>query len=158
MRKNKTITCVAFLLLVLGGLQAQETSAASGGEATGTGGTSSYTIGQTVYTSASGVGGSSSQGVQQSFEISIITGAEITTINLGLYAYPNPTINNLTLKVEDASGLSYQFYDLQGSLILSETVLSTITSINLEGQSSAVYFLKVLKNNQELKTFKIIKN
>ena len=158
MRKNKIITCVVSLLLGLGGLQAQETLAASGSEGTGTGGTFSYTVGQTVYTSASGNGGSSSQGVQQSYEVSVTIGVEIAAINLGLSAYPNPMINNLILEVEDACDLSYQFYDLQGSLILSGTVTSTITSISLKGQSSAVYFLKVLKNNQELKTFKIIKN
>jgi hypothetical protein len=158
MRKKKSITCVAFLLLGLGGLQAQETSAVSGGEAAGVGGTSSYTVGQTVYTGASGIGGSLSQGVQQSYDVSIIAGVEITSINLEVNAYPNPTINNLTVKVEDANDLSYQFYDLKGSLVLSETVISNVTLINLEGQSSAVYFLKVLKNNQELKTFKIIKN
>jgi hypothetical protein len=157
MRIKKTIACVGFLLLGLG-LQAQESSSAAGGEAIGTGGTSSYTVGQTVYTSASGIGGTSSQGVQQSYEISITTGVEIASINLELYAYPNPTIANLTLEVEDASDLRYQFYDLQGNIILNETVTSNTTTINLEGQASAVYFLKVLKNNQAFKTFKIIKN
>jgi len=35
MRENKTITCVLFLLLGLGGVQAQQTLATAGGEATG---------------------------------------------------------------------------------------------------------------------------
>jgi hypothetical protein len=58
MREKTIIICIVFLLLVLGGLQAQQTSAAAGGEASGIGGTSSYTVGQTVYTSVSGTGGS----------------------------------------------------------------------------------------------------
>jgi hypothetical protein len=53
------------LLLGLGGLQAQETPAATGGEATVSGGTVSYSVGQVVYTSAKGRNGSAAQGVQQ---------------------------------------------------------------------------------------------
>ena len=41
MKHKKTITSIAFLLLGLGGLYAQESPTTAGGEATGTGGTSS---------------------------------------------------------------------------------------------------------------------
>ena len=50
MKHKKTITSIAFLLLGLGGLHAQEALPATGGEATGAGGSSSYTVGQVVYT------------------------------------------------------------------------------------------------------------
>ncbi len=50
MKHKKTITSIAFLLLGLGGLHAQESPTATGAEATGTGGTASYSIGQVVYT------------------------------------------------------------------------------------------------------------
>jgi hypothetical protein len=49
MKHKKTITSFAFLLLGLGGLQAQESPTAAGGEATGTGWTASYSLGQVVY-------------------------------------------------------------------------------------------------------------
>jgi hypothetical protein len=65
MKHKKTITSVAFLLIGLGGLSAQESVNGSGGDATGTGGTSSYSIGQVVYTTATGTNGSVAQGVQQ---------------------------------------------------------------------------------------------
>jgi hypothetical protein len=72
MKHKKTITSVAFLLLGLGGLHAQESPTSTGGDATGAGGSSSYSVGQVVYTTATGINGSVAQGVQQAYEISVI--------------------------------------------------------------------------------------
>ncbi|MGD0341661.1 MAG: hypothetical protein ABSA76_08155, partial [Bacteroidales bacterium] len=66
------------LALWLGGnsiaIHAQSTITTSGGNASGSGGSASYTIGQVVYSTITGTNGSSAQGVQQPYEISIITG------------------------------------------------------------------------------------
>ncbi|RUA31173.1 MAG: hypothetical protein DSY76_01675 [Bacteroidetes bacterium] len=158
MKHKKTMTSIALLLLGLGGLHAQESPTATGGEATGSGGTASYSVGQVVYTTNTGTNGSVAQGVQQPYEISTTVGINETTINLELSVYPNPTTNYLTLKVEDNANLSYQLYDMQGKLIESKTLQSTSTNINLEAQQAATYFVKVIKNNQSIKTFKVIKN
>jgi hypothetical protein len=158
MKHKKTITSIAFLLLGLGGLYAQESPTTAGGEATGTGGTASYSVGQVVYTSATGTNGSLAQGVQQPYEISTTVGIKETAITLELSVYPNPTSDYLTLKVEDNTELNYQLYDLQGKVIENKKVSSTTTSINVENLSKAIYFLNVTKNNRIVKTFKIIKN
>jgi hypothetical protein len=158
MKHKKTITSIAFLLLGLGGLHAQESPTATGGKATGTGGTASYTVGQVVYTTNTGANGSVVQGVQQPFEISTAVGINETGINLELSVYPNPTANYLTLKTEDNTNLSYQLYDMQGKLIENKIVNSNATNISLAEQPSATYFLKVVKKNQIVKTFKILKN
>jgi hypothetical protein len=109
MKHKKTITSVAFLLLGLGGLHAQETVPATGGEATGTGATASYSVGQVVYTIATGTNGSAAQGVQQPYEISTTVGINETSIKLELSVYPNPNADYFTLKVEDNTELNYQF-------------------------------------------------
>ena len=153
----RSLTAIIALICTVG-LHAQETVPATGGDATGTGGTASYTIGQVVYTTATGTNGSVAQGVQQPYEISTTVGINETTINLELSVYPNPTTDFLTLKVEKTEGLSYQLYDLQGKAIASKTVNGTSTNIGLEEQPTATYFLNVVKNNQIVKTFKIIKN
>jgi hypothetical protein len=158
MKHKTTLMSVAFLLLGLEGLQAQETVPATGGDATGAGGSSSYTVGQVVYTTNTGSNGSVAQGVQQPYEISVTTGVNETTINLELSVYPNPTTDYLTLKAEKTEGLSYQLYDLQGKVIASKTVNGTSTNISLEEQPTATYFLNVVNNNQIVKTFKVIKN
>jgi hypothetical protein len=139
-------------------LYAQESSTTAGGEATGTGGTASYSVGQVVYTTNTGTNGSVAQGVQQPYEISITVGINETSINLELSVYPNPTTNYLTLKVEDNANLSYQLFDLQGKVLESKKLQSTSTNINLEAQPKAIYFLRVTKNGTAIKTFKIIKN
>lgn len=160
MKHKKTFMSVAFLFLGLGGLHAQESPTASGGEATGTGGTASYSLGQVVYTKATGTNGSVAQGVQQPFEISTTVGINETTIQLELSVYPNPATNYLTLKVdsEKLDNLNFQLIDLQGKVIENKKVSSTTTSINVESLPKAIYFLSVVKNNQIVKTFKIIKN
>jgi hypothetical protein len=158
MRQKKTITSIAFLLLGIGGLHAQESPTATGGEATGAGGAASYSVGQVVYTTNTGTNGSVAQGVQQPFEISTTIGINETSINLEMSIYPNPTTNYLTLKTDDNSNLSYQLSDMQGKVIANKKVISNVTSISLEGQPTATYFLNVVKNNQIIKTFKIIKN
>jgi hypothetical protein len=158
MKHTKTILNITFLLLGLGGLHAQETVAAAGGEATGIGGIVSYSTGQVVYTVNTGANGSLAQGVQQPYGISTTVGISETAFNLELSVYPNPTTNYLTLKVEKTEGLTFQLHDLQGKVIESKTVSSTSTNISLEGQPTATYFLNLVKNNQLVKTFKIIKN
>ena len=158
MKHKKTITSVAFLLLGLGGLQAQEAVTATGGEATGTGGTASYTVGQVFYTTATGTNGSAAQGVQHPFEISTTVGINETTINLEMSVYPNPTTNYLTLKVEETANLNYQLFDMQGKVIENKKVTTNTTSITMEALPTATYFLNVVKNNQVVKTFKVIKN
>lgn len=158
MKHKKTITSAAFLLLGLGGLHAQESINGSGGEATGTGGTASYSVGQIVYTTATGSNGSVAQGVQQPYEIQVVTGVNETSINLEMSVYPNPTTNYLTLLTESSKNLSFQLIDLQGKVIESKNVVNNSTNISLEGQPAATYFLNVVKNNQTVKTFKVIKN
>ncbi len=157
MKHKKSIMSAAFLLLGLGGLQAQESPTATGGEATGTGGTASYSVGQVVYTTATGTNGSVAQGVQQPFEISVTTGVNETSINLELSVYPNPTTDYLTLKVEKTEGLTFQLYDLQGKVITNKKVNSATTTVAMENLPTATYFLNVVKNNQIVKTFKVIK-
>jgi len=158
MKLKNTMMSVALILLGLGGLYAQGSPTATGGDATGSGGTVAYSVGQVVYTTATGTNGSVAQGVQQPYEISTTVGINETAINLELSVYPNPTTNYLTLKVEETEGLTFQLYDLQGKVIESKPVNNTSTNISLEEQPSAIYFLNALKNNQLLKTFKIIKN
>ena len=157
MKQKKTFMSIAFLLLGLGGLHAQESPTAAGGEATGTGGTASYSVGQVVYTTATGTNGSVAQGVHQPYEISTVVGINETTIQLELSVYPNPTTNYLTLKVEKTENLNYQLFDMQGKIIEKQKVANNSTTIKMEDLPIATYFLKVTKNNEIIKTFKVIK-
>lgn len=157
---KKTITSIAFLLYGLGAIHAQESPVAAGAEATGTGGTASYSVGQVVYTTNTGTNASVAQGVQQPYEISTTVGIDETTIHLEMSVYPNPTTNYLQLKVETEKleNLTYQLIDMQGKVIENKNVNNSNTTIKMEALPKAIYFLNVLDNSQPIKTFKIIKN
>ena len=154
--KRLLLAIIFFSLSATLELSAQENTVASGGKATGSGGTVNYSVGQVVYKIKIGTNGSLSQGVQQPYLASTKLGINETSIQLN--AYPNPTTNNLTLTTDDSESLSYQLFNIQGAEISSKTLNSKTSNINLEGHPPATYFLKVIKNNEVIKAFKIIKN
>lgn len=165
-----------FVLLGFAGLSAQESINTSGVNAMGSGGSVSYSVGQVVYTIATGLSGYLSPGIQQPYEISLVTDIEEPKdIILSVSAFPNPTIDNLTLTINDyenyirlSSSVSYQLYSLSGKLLQSKTITSQQTSIDMSSLVPATYFVKVIKTDNnirvkqsscqhEIGTFKIIK-
>ena len=162
MNHTKPIISFFFILsLCLIGLKAQEAIPASGGNASGGGGTVSYSVGQVFYTTIANENGSVAQGVQQPYEISTVTAIEEAKgINLNVSAYPNPATDYLQLKIEnyESESLFYQLYDLNGKLLIHKKLEDNITSIPMNAFSPGTYFLKITDNKKEIKTFKIIKN
>jgi len=159
--KHKKVKLSALILLAgLTGLQAQEAVTTTGGNASGSGGTVSYTIGQIDYTTNTGTGGTVTQGVQQPYEFFILGIDDKKDISLEMSVYPNPSVAFVNLKIvnQNLENLSFQLYDVNQKLILNQKVSSTETSIPMENLSSATYFLKVSDNKKVVKTFKIIKN
>ena len=158
----KKLFNILTIMLLFIGLHAQESTTASGGEASGDGGTVSYSVGQVVYGTHSGTTGSVSEGIQQPYEISVIIGLEETGINLNISAFPNPTTDYLILKIADDAHQESRFtitlYDLNGRVIEQQVVVSNETAIDMTSLNAATYILKVNNENQEVKTFKIIKN
>jgi hypothetical protein len=152
------ISLILLFGIVQTGLQAQEALPASGGNSSGTGGTVSYTVGQSVYTTATGTGGEVIQGVQQPFEISVETGIEQTGINLECVIYPNPVTDYLILKIDDDyKELSYQLFDTKGQMITNGKVSVTETKIETDNLTQGNYLLRIVENDKAIKTFKIIK-
>lgn len=139
---------------------AQHATLSAGGEASGSQGTSSYSIGQLVYTTNSGETGSISQGVQQPFIIEAITGLDELGISLNLTAYPNPATDFVQLKIEGEmlTDISYQLYNMQGKMLRSNKLTEIQAGIDMTSLSPAAYILKVIQKNTDIKTFKIIKN
>ena len=159
--KSKTLALLSAGLLWVGLAQAQQSANATGGDATGTGGTAAYSAGQVVYTTNTGSNGSVAQGVQQAYEISVVTGIKNETkIIMSLVVFPNPTTSFLNLQIADlkTEQLTYQLTDAIGKLIIENKITESNTQINMNAQAEAIYFLNIIQNNQTVKTFKIIKN
>jgi len=138
----------------------QSSANAAGGNASGNGGSVSYSIGQPFTQTHSAAAGSVAEGVQQPYEISTVSGiAEASGILLSIAAYPNPTANNLTLEIKNftLSGLSMLLFDMHGKLLKREKITDSRTIVELSDLEAAVYFLKVIDGQREVKTFKIVK-
>ncbi len=160
--KHKRLKLSLVLLLGLGltNSHSQESLNTSGGNASGSGSVS-YSVGQTMYQVYTGTSGSVTTGVQQNYKISVVTGGtETEGVNLSVLAYPNPVVDKLTLTIEDIenSSFSFQLFDAQGKVLDSQDITSNQTSIEMTNLAPATYFVKAFQNNQEIKTFKIIKN
>ena len=52
----------------------------------------------------------------------------------------------------------YQLIDLNGKIILNNSINNAQTKVDLNAYSKGIYFIKVIKELKEIKTFKIIKN
>jgi hypothetical protein len=162
--KFKRIKTSLLLFLFVGlatGVVAQETVSAVGGEAKGIDGTVSYTVGQVVYSTNSGTAGMVSEGVQQPYEIYVVTALDdLKGINLSVMVYPNPTTHFLILEIKGNIQSKYRaaLYNSIGKLLMQKKITSSKTEFSTDGLVSATYFLKITEEEHEIKTFKIIKN
>lgn len=152
---------IAFLLFLSFRVNGQESINTSGQNATGTGGSVSYSVGQLVYTTnTSSSNGTVAQGVQQPYEISVVLGIENPEINLLMTVFPNPTNDFVTLRIDNSeiNSLTYQLYDLNGKQFLVGEITATEMQISTGNLPSSIYFLNVTDKDKTIKTFKIIKN
>jgi hypothetical protein len=161
MKQISKILFIMFLCnLYITSLEGQETIPATGGNASGSGGSVCYTVGQILCSSILGTNGSIIQGIQQPYEISIVTSIEGTKeVILEYSVYPNPTrgLVKLIIKPFDHDNWRFRLYDLNSILLQDKKIENIETEISLENLSASLYFLKVLNNNMEVKVFKIVK-
>ncbi|QZT38657.1 T9SS type A sorting domain-containing protein [Halosquirtibacter xylanolyticus] len=161
MRKKKYFLVCFILTMLIRSSFAQSSINSSGHKITGTTGSLNYSLGQVIYNTSVN-NGSVSGGVQQAYEISVVTGHR--TVNLDLLQisfYPNPVHDILQLQIDNeriGEDLSYSLFDSQGKLLKKGVVLSDKTRINMQVCRPGVYFLYVTKQNIQLKVFKILKN
>ena len=160
MKTNTLIVFLAFLLSFSVNAQtSHQVLSASGGDATGSGGSVAYSVGQIVYTTHTGTTGSVAQGVEQAYEIYSV-GIKETALNISLSVFPNPTSDYLTLKVEDYNNeaLNYTLLDEQGRLVLNEQITTQDTQVAMSTLARGSYFINIVQTNKKIQTFKIIKN
>jgi hypothetical protein len=100
MKPTKLLSILFPGMLFAGITHAQQTANTAGGNATGSGGSASYSVGQPFYTTSTGNSGSVAQGVQHAYEIFSI-GIKETALDISIMAYPNPTTDGLTLQINN---------------------------------------------------------
>lgn len=158
--KKSKLFIILWLFSGFSGLLAQESMNASGGNANGSGGSSSYSVGQCFYQTVTGTSGSVAAGVQHPYEVITVSAIDDTEfIQLLVTAYPNPATNILNIEVNsfDLSKLSYGLYNASGTLLQNGEIIRKHTEIDLRSKTAGAYFLKIIREKSEIKTFKIIK-
>ena len=156
--KTKSLLILSFAFCVTIQIQAQNNTVSAGADAEGSNGNVSYSIGQVVYTSATGINGSINQGVQQPYDYDVITGIEHTEIELNLY--PNPTLGQVNLSIADSRTQEYSLslFDATGRLIMQNSQLNGLNSFSMESYAAGAYTLSVFKKEELVKSFRIIRN
>lgn len=160
MKHLKQISLCMLLGISCTHLQAQESINTTGGNATGNGGSASYSVGQVVYTTHTSTSGYIAEGVQHAYEIFVVTAIEeARDINLSAKVYPNPATDYLTLNINesDISNIFYKLYDMAGQTLQHNKIFDNETTINMNDFVPATYFVKIIQVDTEVKTFKIIK-
>jgi hypothetical protein len=122
----------------------------------------SWTIGEPVISTLSNGSNILTQGMHQS-KLLIDAIEEIELSGLVISAFPNPTNEFVNLQVHQLltdqpwKEFSFVLYDMNGKVLMQKQIVSTETVIQMNNYVSSTYFLKVLVNNHEVKTFKIVK-
>ena len=161
LEKTRLTLVILAIALSMSAVKAQEVLPAAGGHANGTGGNLSYTIGQLNYLYHTSEGGAVAEGIQMAYEITVVTSVEdAPEIELNVSAYPNPTTDYLTLEIGELniSDVSFYLFDMQGKVIHSEKITGNITRIYMRELLPAIYFVRIVHSNREVKIFKVIKN
>lgn len=160
--KMRIISLICIFTFFALNLQAQETILSTGGDGTGSGGSVSFSIGQTAYYYNVGINGSENQGVQQPFEI-FASAVYENPSTFSFSTYPNPTSDFLTLTLDENTTLAlesmiYELFDVQGKLIFTDKIIDFKTTIDFKEFVPGIYYLRVSQNNRELQSFKVVKN
>ena len=111
--REKSLLLVILIFYMSSSL-AQDAISAAGGDATGSGGSAAFTVGQILFSGSSGASGEVFQGVQQPYEIMVISGLDqFEDLDLIISTYPNPVTDLLILKVESLkrNDLNFQMYN-----------------------------------------------
>ena len=153
------ITLLLLSIILSFSLYAQSSVNSAGAEATGQGGTLSYSVGQ-VFQSSSSSMGSVASGVQQAYEIAVVTTVAETNLNIEASVYPNPTTDFLILNVpEIEENYTYQVTDINGKLLNTGLINNTQTNLDFSSYVIGTYFIKLAgQANSNIKTFQVIKN
>jgi hypothetical protein len=149
-----TFTCLSSMEL-----KAQESVNAGGGNVVNSDVNISYSIGQVFVAPVTYSQGSVTPGIQQPYEISLVSGLPKVAAELKIQAYPNPAIDYLLLSFPEYRKTNYslRLIDMAGKTLYLNEIKEEISRIEVQSLTSGLYFLQVLCREEMLKVFKVIK-
>jgi len=122
----------------------------------------SLTIGESLVSNISSTNNEVKQGFWNSSSIITLSTEDFTIANLDVKIFPNPVVNEFTIKFNETTSLDYQIsvYDINGKqqAIVSINNGETSKRINIENMASGVYLVNIApKNSNNTITYRIIK-
>ena len=82
-------------------VNAQNNTITTGADVSNTNGSISYSIGQIDYISSGNASTYINQGLQQPYEVVTLSGNELIDITISAQVYPNPTVNNIIISIQN---------------------------------------------------------
>ena len=138
------------------GLKAQATFPTVGGDVSSGSAKLSYTAGQVAtqpakarVTNAERLTARLNEGVQQAYSIEELKIEGATPIAVDIKIYPNPTTDNITVRVNGDVQLSYTLYDVSGRKLKDGKLQRGETAIDMGEYAAGSYVLKVTGNGAE---------
>lgn len=155
---KKFFSFLSLMILSVICLSAQSAIVPFGGDATDGSMTVSYTVGQVAVQANSDGSTTIYEGVQQPYEIQIIGIDNYPGITLNAVVFPNPTVGNvqLTIDNEQLEG-EVNVFDMNGKLLFVKKIEGENTEIPMSDLAAGTYFVNVVSEKQVLKTFKVVK-
>ncbi len=155
------IVFILLSILSIHFLDAQTSTNTTGATVTGANGSSSYSVGQVVYTTNSSAAYTITQGVQQPYEIFEVSSIDELNNNLIVIVYPNPTYEGITIKFIEPIKEILQYYitDNSGKLITSGVINDEITQISIDKNTVSNLRLEIVnkETRKHLKSYNLIK-
>ncbi|MFZ4455790.1 MAG: T9SS type A sorting domain-containing protein [Bacteroidales bacterium] len=150
---------VLILSFIVFDLKSQTSAIASGGVANGSNGSISYTVGQPCYKSDVGENGAIEEGIQQSYEIPLVTEIKEKEVNATVTVLLIARDNRLIISINkiEFSDLSFLIYNTNGKILHKGRITTKETTISISNYPSAPYFINVLDRNKRINTIKIVK-
>jgi hypothetical protein len=114
-----------------------------------------YTIGEPITSTVSDGSNELTQGFHQT-QLTV-TGIKDYETDFLVNVFPNPTAQLLNVKVQKINNESYQIFDINGKLVLDGKLSKTNTVIDMTGLAEGTFILSIVRANQPVKSFQIIK-
>jgi hypothetical protein len=140
------------------GSYAQQNILSAGSSDSGTDGSITWSVGQVAYSTTFRTTGSVSEGVQQPYEIFTIGIDEKETLP-DCRLFPNPTSGKLILAFDKTvpEHLDWQITTTGGVMLDTGVICSKEEILSLDEFTTGIYFIAILKNDQPVKVYKIVK-
>ncbi len=123
-----------------------------------------YTLGEFAVLTMSNASNVLTQGFQQPFGNAVVFTPQATVEELNISVFPNPAVEQFSLRIENAAGLNLQcvIMDMLGQIVLNPREFfvydqAVVMDFDISSLATGNYFIRISSGNRMLKTGKLIK-